>query len=129
MHGLPQSRGQDMSPLLRASMKTRVLLRKVNYISRIAYNLLCYFDSLFLLRAPFVDHWLWPRCICRRLSLWIYRALSGWKANPVEFDSVFNRSRHTFAFGSPGVIPIFCGNLPHTTWGSYPPEFEDFASG
>ncbi|CAA7397835.1 unnamed protein product [Spirodela intermedia] len=52
----------------------------------------------------------------------------GWKANPVEFDSVFNRSRHTFAFGSPGVVPIFCGNLPHATWGSYPPEFEDFAS-
>ncbi|XP_078439538.1 sulfatase and phosphatidylinositolglycan class N domain-containing protein [Wolffia australiana] len=52
----------------------------------------------------------------------------GWKANPVEFDSVFNRSSHVFAFGSPGVIPIFCGNINHTTWASYPPEFEDFAS-
>ncbi|GLT35452.1 hypothetical protein SLA2020_099030 [Shorea laevis] len=52
----------------------------------------------------------------------------GWKANPVEFDSVFNRSRHTFAFGSPDIVPIFCGALPHSTWNSYPHEFEDFAT-
>ncbi|KAF6159868.1 hypothetical protein GIB67_032952 [Kingdonia uniflora] len=52
----------------------------------------------------------------------------GWKANPVEFDSVFNRSRYTFAFGSPDIIPIFCGALPHSTWGTYPHEFEDFAT-
>ncbi|KAI8029069.1 GPI ethanolamine phosphate transferase 1 [Camellia lanceoleosa] len=52
----------------------------------------------------------------------------GWKANPVEFDSVFNRSRHTFAFGSPDIVPIFCSALPHSTWNSYPHEFEDFAT-
>uniref|UniRef100_A0A5B7AYF0 GPI ethanolamine phosphate transferase 1 n=2 Tax=Davidia involucrata TaxID=16924 RepID=A0A5B7AYF0_DAVIN len=52
----------------------------------------------------------------------------GWKANPVEFDSVFNRSRHTFAFGSPDIVPIFCGALPHSTWNTYPHEFEDFAT-
>ncbi|XP_052194978.1 uncharacterized protein LOC127803025 [Diospyros lotus] len=52
----------------------------------------------------------------------------GWKANPVEFDSVFNRSWHTFAFGSPDIIPIFCSALPHSTWNSYPHEFEDFAT-
>ncbi|XP_058112143.1 GPI ethanolamine phosphate transferase 1 isoform X2 [Magnolia sinica] len=52
----------------------------------------------------------------------------GWKANPVEFDSVFNRSRHTFAFGSPDIVPIFCSALPHSTWNTYPHEFEDFAS-
>ncbi|VFQ88721.1 unnamed protein product [Cuscuta campestris] len=52
----------------------------------------------------------------------------GWKANPVEFDSVFNRSRHTFAFGSPDIVPIFCGALPHTTWNCYPHEYEDFAT-
>ncbi|PKA57925.1 phosphatidylinositol glycan, class N [Apostasia shenzhenica] len=52
----------------------------------------------------------------------------GWKANPVEFDSVFNRSRHTFAFGSPDIIPIFCSGMPHSTWGSYPHELENFAS-
>ncbi|XP_021857442.2 uncharacterized protein [Spinacia oleracea] len=52
----------------------------------------------------------------------------GWKANPVEFDSVFNRSRHTFSYGSPDIVPIFCGALPHSTWKSYPHEFEDFAT-
>ncbi|XP_022879422.1 GPI ethanolamine phosphate transferase 1 [Olea europaea var. sylvestris] len=52
----------------------------------------------------------------------------GWKANPVEFDSVFNRSRHTFAFGSPDIVPIFCSALPHSTWNSYPHEYEDFAT-
>lgn len=54
---------------------------------------------------------------------------AGWKANPVEFDSVFNRSRHTFAYGSPDIIPIFCSALPHSTWNSYPHEYEDFATG
>eukprot|EP01018_Ginkgo_biloba_P022729 Gb_08705 [translate_table: standard] len=52
----------------------------------------------------------------------------GWKANPVEFDSFFNRSRHTFAFGSPDIVPIFCGGLTHSTWSSYPHEYEDFAA-
>lgn len=52
----------------------------------------------------------------------------GWKANPVEFDSVFNQSRHTFSYGSPDIVPIFCGALPHSTWNSYPHEFEDFAT-
>ncbi|KMS95014.1 hypothetical protein BVRB_013220 isoform A [Beta vulgaris subsp. vulgaris] len=52
----------------------------------------------------------------------------GWKANPVEFDSVFNRSRHTISYGSPDIVPIFCGALPHSTWKSYPHEFEDFAT-
>ncbi|XP_074302204.1 uncharacterized protein LOC141633684 isoform X1 [Silene latifolia] len=52
----------------------------------------------------------------------------GWKANPVEFDSVFNQSHHTFSYGSPDIVPIFCGALPHTTWNTYPHEFEDFAT-
>ncbi|XP_020218410.1 GPI ethanolamine phosphate transferase 1 isoform X1 [Cajanus cajan] len=52
----------------------------------------------------------------------------GWKANPVEFDSVFNRSRHTISFGSPDIVPIFCGALQHTTWDTYPHDFEDFAT-
>ncbi|KAK7273391.1 hypothetical protein RIF29_14440 [Crotalaria pallida] len=52
----------------------------------------------------------------------------GWKANPVEFDSVFNRSRHTFSFGSPDIVPIFCGALQHSTWDTYPHDLEDFAN-
>ncbi|MFS7970644.1 putative GPI ethanolamine phosphate transferase 1 [Helianthus anomalus] len=53
----------------------------------------------------------------------------GWKANPVEFDSVFNKSRHIFSYGSPDIVPIFCKALPHSTWKSYPHKFEDFATG
>nr|BAD27634.1 putative phosphatidylinositolglycan class N short form [Oryza sativa Japonica Group] len=53
----------------------------------------------------------------------------GWKANPVEFDSVFNQSRHIISFGSPDIVPIFCSSLPHSTWGTYPHEYEDFATG
>lgn len=52
----------------------------------------------------------------------------GWKANPVEFDSVFNRSQHIISFGSPDIVPIFCSALPHSTWNTYPHEFEDFAT-
>ncbi|RWW80668.1 hypothetical protein BHE74_00010989 [Ensete ventricosum] len=62
-------------------------------------------------------------------ALYIVSCFAGWKANPVEFDSVFNRSRHTFAFGSPDIIPIFCRSVPHSTWATYPHEYEDFASG
>jgi phosphatidylinositol glycan class N len=53
---------------------------------------------------------------------------AGWKANPVEFDSVFNQSRHTISFGSPDIVPIFCSSLPHSTWDTYPHEYEDFAT-
>lgn len=53
----------------------------------------------------------------------------GWKDNPVEFDSLFNRSRESWAWGSPDILPMFSSRTDHMTSHCYPAEYEDFGTG
>lgn len=53
----------------------------------------------------------------------------GWQENPIDFDSVFNRSRATYSWGSPDILPLFVkgGNKNHIFTSSYTNEEVDFS--
>ncbi|KAJ1409453.1 GPI ethanolamine phosphate transferase 1, C-terminal [Sesbania bispinosa] len=61
-------------------------------------------------RAPFL------RSIIKTQGRWGFLMLPSHRKPTYDF------------FGSPDIVPIFCGALQHSTWDTYPHEFEDFAT-
>lgn len=51
--------------------------------------------------------------------------LKGWQDNPVEFDSIFNRSQRAYAWGSPDIMRIF--RKSNVELDSYDAASEDFS--
>ncbi|XGW24454.1 hypothetical protein V3C99_006125 [Haemonchus contortus] len=51
----------------------------------------------------------------------------GWKHNPVQFDSIFNRSRESWMWGSPDIVTLF-DNYPTVHSFMYSSTDEDFGS-
>jgi phosphatidylinositol glycan class N len=54
---------------------------------------------------------------------------TGWKINPVNFDSVFNESRHTWSWGSPDILTMFklgASDPSRVDAWTYDDDMEDF---
>ena len=57
---------------------------------------------------------------------------TGWKLNPVNFDSVLNQSRHTWSWGSPDILQMFkhgASDPNRVEAFTYDEEMEDFTLG
>ncbi|VDN02006.1 unnamed protein product [Thelazia callipaeda] len=50
----------------------------------------------------------------------------GWKHNPLPFDSIINRSREAWAFGSPDIILMFTDKVVQATATVYSSSLQDF---
>jgi phosphatidylinositol glycan class N len=52
---------------------------------------------------------------------------TGWKKNPVLFDTVLNRTRRCWGLGSPDIVSMFADSVPQMTEFVYDADKEDFA--
>ena len=53
--------------------------------------------------------------------------MKGWRANPVAFDTIFNQSASTWAWGSPDIMSLFSQAKNFNSF-EYPADFQDFSA-